>query len=353
MHPLQATGEETARYAARFPEAVANGFYRQAQEWTVSSLGIGTYLGAMDEPTSSGYREAIGEALRGGINFIDTSLNYRHQRSERDIGAAVGALLESGKVRREEFVVATKAGYLVPGAVPPDLVALPEVAGGMHCLAPGFLADQLERSRANLNLETIDLFYLHNPETQLSYVSAEEFYERIRRSFAALEEMAAAGKLRYYGAATWDGFRKQAGGGGGLSLTRLLELAEREGGPRHRFRFIQLPLNLGMAEAFQIQRETIDGERMNVLEVAARFGVTVVASATLMQARLARNLPEEIAARLEGPTSDAQRAIQFTRSTPGVTAALVGMSRAAHVRENLEVSFFPPASREQYLRLFE
>ena len=47
-----------------------------------------------------------------------------------------------------------------------------------------------------------------------------------------------------------------------------------------------------------------------------------------------------------------QRAIQFVRSMPGVTAALVGMSKPEHVAENLELTGIPIASGEEFRRLF-
>jgi predicted aldo/keto reductase-like oxidoreductase len=138
-----------------------------------------------------------------------------------------------------------------------------------------------------------------------------------------------------------------------MSLARLAELAERAGGKNHRFRFIQLPLNLGMAEAYTIKREPVAGDMKSTLEAAAALGVTVVASASLMQSRLAHDLPAEIRARLPGPLTDAQCALQFTRSTPGVAVALVGMGKAVHVAENLGIASFPPATSEQYLSLFQ
>ena len=64
-------------------------FYREAQGCHVSSLGLGTYLGAMSPRGRRGYTAAVLAAVRGGINFIDTSLNYRNQRSERAIGQAI------------------------------------------------------------------------------------------------------------------------------------------------------------------------------------------------------------------------------------------------------------------------
>ena len=51
-------------------------------------------------------------------------------------------------------------------------------------MAPKYLADQMERSLRNFGVEAIDVFYLHNPETQLTEVSAPEFRKRIRDAFA-------------------------------------------------------------------------------------------------------------------------------------------------------------------------
>jgi aryl-alcohol dehydrogenase-like predicted oxidoreductase len=59
-----------------------------------------------------------------------------------------------------------------------------------------------------------------------------------------------------------------------------------------------------------------------------------------------------LAQAMTGLTTDAQRALQFVRSTPGITTALVGMRRRAHAEENLEVARRPPATQEEYLRLF-
>jgi aryl-alcohol dehydrogenase-like predicted oxidoreductase len=184
MLPHFSTPEGTSRYAARFD---GSSFFRRAQGLAVSSLGIGTYLGEMNDTADRAYADAINAALQGGINFIDTSLNYRNQRSERNVGAVLRALIANGEVKRDEVTVCTKAGYLVPGALP-DNLQQSEVVGRMHCLSPSFLADQLARSTANLGLATIDVFYLHNPETQLRFISREQFEERMRHAFVFLEE---------------------------------------------------------------------------------------------------------------------------------------------------------------------
>ncbi len=337
MLPDLADPSGTLRFAARFPAAKAAGFYREAQGILLSSIGIGTYLGEMDDATDRGYTEAVRGALAGGVNCIDTSLNYRNQRSERSVGAALRQAMQTGEVRRDEIVICTKAGYLVPDAVPLGVLKASDVVGGMHCMAPLFLSDQLGRSLRNLGLESIDVFYLHNPETQLAYLGETEFLGRIRQAFEWLETSAGEGRIHYYGTATWQGYRHPQPSPEALSLERLAAIAREIAGDSHRFRFIQLPFNLAMPEAL-VNRA--NGE--NVLEIAARLGITVIASASLFQSRLSRNLPDEIRDQLPGARTDAQRAIQFVRSTPGIAVALVGMSNLAHVRENLGLAAVPP-----------
>jgi aryl-alcohol dehydrogenase-like predicted oxidoreductase len=158
--------------------------------------------------------------------------------------------------------------------------------------------------------------------------------------------LADAGRIQYYGAATWSGFRESSGG---LSLARLLDIASDLRGDRHRFRFIQLPFNLAMTEALSLR----DADGRNLLDHARMAGITVIASASILQSRLSANLPPVIAERLRGLATDAQRAIQFARSTPGITAALVGMGRAQHVRENLGIANVPPATADEFLDLFK
>jgi aryl-alcohol dehydrogenase-like predicted oxidoreductase len=345
--PHFADSAATHRFAARFPVPKSAGFYRDAQELLVSSIGIGTYLGEMDQATDIAYQEAVRGALAAGVNFIDTSLNYRNQRSERSIGVALREALEAREIDRNEIVIATKAGYLVPDAVPAGVLKASDIVGGMHSMAPDFLRDQMERSRLNLGLSSIDLFYLHNPETQLAYISETEFLGKIRLAFEFLEGAVSDGQIRYYGTATWQGYRHREPSREALPLEKLAGIATEVAGPAHHFRFIQLPFNLAMPEAFA---NRVNGE--SVLDVAARLGITVVASASLYQARLSRNLPDEIRARLPGAETDAQRAIQFVRSTPGIAVALVGMSKLQHVHENLALATVPPLDREHYQNLY-
>jgi len=379
-----ATPEGTARYRDRFPELSHAGHFRclsvpAASEanptssktlgpgdlW-ISSIGLGTYLGEPTAEADLAYTEAARLALAFGINLLDTAINYRHQRSERNIGAALREMVSAGELQRDEVVICSKAGYLsFDNEVPPNPAAYfraefvdqgilkpADLAGGMHCMSPSYLSDQLERSRRNLGLETIDVFYVHNPETQLVEVPRERFRERLRESFAMLEGAVKTGKIRYYGVATWNGFRAPPAARDAMSLAETLEIARQAGGEEHHLLFVQLPFNLGMPEAFAYHNQTWEKENVSLLEAASRAGVLVVGSATLLQGQLTRNLPEFIEKHL-GAGSDGANAIQFARSTPGLAVALVGMGRPEHVRENLKVAGLPPAPREQWAKLFE
>ncbi len=365
LMPGHATPEGTARYRDRFEPALPGNF-REVQNLWISSIGIGTYLGEPTAAYDALYREAVAEALESGINIVDTAVNYRHQRSERAIAQALAAAISEGKIRRDEVMIATKGGFLTFDAGEPEdpsayfqqtlvdtgLVRLEEVVAGCHVMSPKYLENQIDVSRRNLGLETLDIYYLHNPETQIPHVSREEFDRRVRAAFAALEKGASEGKLRVYGTATWNGYRVGQESREALSLADLLRAAEEVGGKDHHFRAIQLPFNLAMPEALAASTQRLDGRAVPVLQVARSNGMMVFASASLLQQKLAEGLPKEIRERLPGMNTDAQRAIQFVRSTPGITSALVGMSHRDHVKENLGTARTPPLTIEQYRAMF-
>lgn len=361
-----ATNEGTARYKNRFKNTVAKEHFREAKGLWISTIGFGSYLGDYDDETDTKYRDAVISAVKLGCNKIDTAINYRFQRSERSIGVALEILFKEGSSSRDEIVIATKGGYIpFDGAPPKDIktyfietfmkpgIAQPEdIVGGSHCMSPSYIQNQLECSLKNLRLQCIDIYYLHNPEEQLGKVSKEEFYRRIRAAFELLESKVSEGKIRMYGTATWNGYRQDKNSAGYLSLEELVNIAKAVAGESHHFKVIQLPYNLAMPEAVTVKNQNVNGEMTSVLEAARRLGVIVIGSSSLLQSQLSRNLPDFIRERFTGLETDAQRALQFVRSTPGITTALVGMSNLKHVKENMKVAQIPPASVEDFIKLF-
>lgn len=352
--PGLATAEGTARFAARLAGRFPDDFYRAIGRdgVRVSSIGLGSYLGECDDADDTGYAGTARAALSLGINFLDTAINYRCQRSERALGRALRQAMDDGVVLRDEVVVCTKGGYIpLDGSAPATredyqayvereyfergIMEPDDVVSGGHCLAPGFLASQIERSRANLGVDALDVYYIHNPEHQLGAVPRDVLLSRLARAFELLEVRCERGEIGVYGCATWNGLRSAPDARDHIELAELVEIAHEAAGDAHHFRVVQLPVNLAFTEAVRAPTQTVKGRAMTVLEAASTLGVSVVASATLLQGKLAANLPAELHDAIPGHATDAQRAIAFVRSLPVISTALVGMKQREHLVENL------------------
>lgn len=348
-----ATAQGTSRLRKRFAGAHDNHFYRPlCGGAVVSSLGMGTYLGDCDDAEDARYSSTAVEALARGVNLLDTAINYRCQRSERALGDALRNVIGRGAVSRDEVVVCTKGGYIPLDRTPPatkegyrgflqneyygpGVMSPGDVVSGGHCLTPRYLTDQIQRSKRNLGLASIDIYYLHNPEQQLDSIDRAKFHDVMRAAFSTLEDHVGNGSIGAYGCATWQGLRTPPGSRNHLSLEELVSLARDVGGETHHFCVVQLPVNLAMTEAVRTPTQVYGTELIPLLEAAHRLNVSVVGSATLMQSQLTRALPPAIHSTFPGFSSDARRAIAFAQSLP-LTSALVGMKSRSHLEENLQ-----------------
>lgn len=349
--PVLATPEGTAAHVRRHPSA--EGHWRDALGLHVSSLGLGSYLGEESDEADRAYAEAFAIGLRGGVNVLDTAANYRGGRSER----AVGAAIRDAGVPREAFVVVTKGGF-VPVSTASDAppseqfrrayvdtgVVLPgELVAGCHVLSGRYVAHELDKSLRALGLDAVDLYLLHNPETQIENgVPTALFEERLLDAFRVLETARRDGRIGAYGLATWNGLRRPPGHPGHLNLARILDLARRAAGDArdHGFRAIELPYNLAMPEAAATPTQPWrDGRLVPVLDAARDAGLMVLGSATLLQGRLLRRIPPEIRHVLDATEGgdDVLACIQMSRSTPGMTTALVGTGTPAHAEQCLRI----------------
>lgn len=344
-----ATPEGTARYAQRH-EAAA-GYWRDALGLRLSALGFGSYLGDSTDEADDAYAEAFAHGLRHGVNVLDTAANYRGRRSER----AVGRAIRGAGVPRDEFLVATKGGfipydpasalrpeeffqaeYVEPGIASPEDVAL-----GCHVMTPRYLDHELDASLRALGLDGVDVYFLHNPESQLrGGLPRKAFERRLHEVFARLEEHRAEGRIGVYGLATWNALRVGPQHPEHIPLARVLEIATEAGGEAHGFRALELPYSIGMPEARAQPTQPWKGRMAPPLEVARDAGLLVLGSATLLQTRLLGRLDEDLRAAL-GAGTDVEAAIQFSRATPGLTSALVGTGRKEHAEENVKVRKLP------------
>jgi hypothetical protein len=243
-------------------------------------LGFGCYRIAKG---NAEHRAALRGYLERGGNLIDTSANYGDGASEDLVGEVLQESL------RERIILVTKGGYIQgQNMTLAQQRRFPEVVeygpGIWHCIHPEFLETQIERSCARLRQNLIDVYLLHNPEYFLEDISHrravtaadhDEFYRRIGEAFRFLEAKATEGKIRWYGVSS-NNFVHPASQATATSIARCLEQAKRVS-QEHRFRVVQLPLNL--YEAGGALARNNDG--MSPLEYCRRQGLAVLANRPL------------------------------------------------------------------------
>ena len=205
--------------------------------------------------------KALRAAICSGINVIDTSANYADGGSETLVGQVLEDLTASGEVARQQVIVISKVGYLQgenfalsqqrqsEGRPFQDLVEYDQ--GLEHCIHPEFIEDQLTRSLARLNLETLDGYLLHNPEYYLGWAkksgvtlesARREYYRRIRVAFDYLEKEIKKGRIRFYGISS-NTFPSHADDPEFTCLETVWEIAESISADHH-FGLVQMPCNL-------------------------------------------------------------------------------------------------------------
>jgi aryl-alcohol dehydrogenase-like predicted oxidoreductase len=148
--------------------------YRQLGRtpWKVSDISFGAWAigGAWGNVEDSESMAALRQALDCGVNFIDTADVYGMGRSERLIA-------QLKRERKEEIVVATKAGRRLSPHTP---------EGYNERNLTAFIEDSLR----NLSTDCLDLVQLHCPPTDVYYRP---------ELFGFLDRLMEAGKIRYYG----------------------------------------------------------------------------------------------------------------------------------------------------------
>ena len=140
--------------------------------WKVSEISFGAWaIGGSWGPVSDDESvAALNKAIDCGVNLIDTADVYGDGRSERLISKLKSTY-------KDDIVVATKAGRRLP-------------AQTVEGYSRDNLTSWIEDSLRNLGVESLDLVQLHCPPTAL--------YDH-HEVFGILDDLAAAGKIRFYG----------------------------------------------------------------------------------------------------------------------------------------------------------
>jgi aryl-alcohol dehydrogenase-like predicted oxidoreductase len=375
LFPGYATRAATETYARTFGAGCGAGHYSDFLNLhlKLSSLGVGTFPGAASDEVDERYARIVRDAALAGINVFDTAAHYRYGRSSRALGEGLRRAFADGVAREQVFVIA-KAGFLAfPGGIPDDPEAWFDAniaaAGlgtrqdraGNHLISVQHVVWQLDTLRAALGLETIDAILLDQPEVHFPAIGKEIANRKIVAVFEALEFAMAAGKLRSYGIATFDGLRVETDALAFQSIASLQGLSEQAAQAAHGqsgappgFRVVEFPFNQVMPEAFtRFSQATGHGNVASSVQAAHQLRVYAIASHTLGKGLLASQSADGVAGALADLANDAQRAMQFNRSTPGIGTSLVGISDPAHLEDLLAVARRAPLARDAYLKLYE
>lgn len=372
MRKVYATAEATHQFAKRFSHY--KDFYARFDDLIFSKLGFGTFKKEpyKEENYLFDYKEALKSAIAGGINVVDTAINYRYQQSEREIGEALEELFESGSIKREEMIICSKGGFIPLDFPFPEnpyvwinehilekgLAVQEDIELDQHCMTPEFLLYSLEKSLENLRLKCLDIYFLHNPETQLHRLGYRHFLTKIEDIFTFFEEMVACGKMKAYGIAVWNAFTYEEGNEEFINLEDIYDIAHRVGGQNHHFKYIQLPFNMAKTHAYSVANQKMsDGKYYTPLQVAYKLGLGVMSSASLLQMHLFRRpFKPEIGYLLDSKMelqSDVQLALQFVRSTRGIVSSLFSSTIPEHVDNNLGIAKVNATNVAKYNLLYK
>ena len=173
-------------------------------------------------------------------------------------------------------------------------------------------------SLQNLQLETMDLLYLHNSsEAQMAVIGEEKYFDKLARCIEFCEAQIGENKIRAYGLASWIAFRAKVEEQDiYLSLQKVHELVLRVAGKDNGFKYVQAPCSLMMPEVFSEKWQLLRTDKLEkceLLKIARKLQINVVSSSPLMQGMLQQvPLPVETF----GLSDNGARHVQFTRSIP-------------------------------------
>jgi len=361
-----ATPQATLEFAKKFSHY--KDFYIQSNNLIFSKLGLGTFVKEpyKEENYVFHYIEAVKEAIRSGINHIDTASNYRYGQSEKEIGIALEEL--GDEIKREELIITSKGGFVQleypfpknpyhwidEHIIQKGLATSEEIEMDQHCMTPDFLEWSCRRSLENIGIDSFDIYYLHNPEMQKLTLGEKAFYKKIEAVFRRFEKLADEGLFSSYGVAVWNGFTAE--NAERMSLEKLVEIAKKVGGENHRFKYIQTPFNMGKSTIYTLPTQRVQGEACTLLQAAHRLGIGVMSSSSLFQMNLfKKSFSAESGLVLDESMtlgSDIQLALQFVRSTPGIISSLFGSKVPVHIKENSQISQIKAVKRERYDLLY-
>jgi len=301
----------------------------------VSSISFGAWAigNAWGEVNTDESLAALHRAVDLGVNFFDTADVYGDGHSERLVA-------QLKRERREEIIVATKAGRRLE----------PHVSEGYN---EQNLTTFVDRSLQNLEVETLDLLQLHCPPVEVYYRP---------EVFGALDKLVEQGKIRYYGVSvqTVEEALKAIEFPNVQSVQiifnifrqRPAELFFTEAARKRVGILARLPLSSGMLTGkLTASSQFASDDHRNFNRHGERFDRGETFSGVDYQTGLAA--VEELRGLVPSGMTLTQFALRWILMFDAVTCAIPGAKRPAQVEENVAAADLPQLSEETMRRVRE
>lgn len=301
--------------------------------------GIGTYKSAINQ------EQIIKYAISKNVKLIDTAPNYNDGQSQ----IFIGNILKSLDKKTEKPIISSKAGFFAKSSKIFTKQSLNENKFniiGNHCMDVKFIDMQIQENLEQLHINSIDILFLHNPETQLKAISKKELLYKIRDVFEILEEYCSKKMIKSYGISTWDGFGEMDNGK--IILEEILDIAEHVN-KNHNFKYIQLPNSLVKYELLSELLFKSNG----FLETANKNKIKVLSSSPLHHGQLPKIVQQEFANYFKSGITISQFCLLFVNSFIELDTILVGASSENQLNENLLTFTFPNFCKEELAKIIE
>ncbi|RYG34721.1 aldo/keto reductase [bacterium] len=303
--------------------------------YDVSEISFGCWAigGTWGEVDDSQSMAALHKAVDMGVNFFDTADVYGDGRSER-------LLARLKEERSEPLTIATKAGRRLD----------PHVAEGYNRKnLEGFI----DRSLQNLETDALDLVQLHCPPTDAYYQP---------ETFAALEDLKAAGKVRHYGVSVErvEEAIKALEYPGVETVQIIFNLFRQR--PADKFFELAKDRNVGILARVPLSSGMLTGKMTRQTQFSAddhrafnREGAAFDKGETFSGVDYGAGLDavEELKGLIPEGESMARFALRWILMHDAVTCAIPGAKRPDQVEDNVRAADLPPIAPETMAKVDE
>lgn len=295
----------------------------KVSEISFGAWAIGNDWGNVEDSESIA---ALNRAVDLGVNFFDTADVYGDGRSER-------LLAQLKRERKEEIIIATKAGRRLN----------PHTASGYN--AENITAF-IERSLQNLETDALDLVQLHCPPSEVYYFP---------ELFGALDDLTAQGKIKNYGVSVEKVEEAiKAIEFDGVKTVQIIFNIFRQR-PADLFFDLAKKKNIGILARVPLSSGMLTGKMTRETEFAKedhrsynRHGEAFDVGETFSGVDFETGLQavEELRKLVPENMTMAQFALRWILMFDAVTCAIPGGKRPSQVEENVSAADFPPLSAE-------